>query len=437
MQKGHSNTMTTSFASSLKAREHLPAERLVLSLMHLHATDMTGLRRHLTTDPNVPAPVYNIASSSSHWNRLHASALAWSDPDSLPARTLDFCRAIVVRVFRTPDSVFDADRAKAKKRAEEEGGKPEDYMPRRPADWDGGPLHTRLRMLTALVGVHVLEFMQREHKPNSRPSLPLRNFALTMNMAPEGKSVKAQLDRAVERGLLFYVQPTKKGSSGKWVVRSLNDRTFGTQKNYWPKDAPLSHAEETIAQALFDGDEAVFAAALILNAGHIGFHYEPDGLAAWWLLARVAADPFHPRLSDDDERFTFKVRSMADVDALVSDEARAEKAARVPAREAEKAERNAQREANDAEVAVAWNDIRRELNWASLPSRADSLADPEGVRDHIGSWAQGALRALRRVPPEKQRRKERILSELRTALPKRLPAHGERAFAYLKEGLSQ
>lgn len=419
--------MDPSFATTLASVKNKNAGQQVLTMLNRHGADNEeAVRRYLTDAPDVPAPVRKIASQSGQWNFYSQKSAAWRDPDSLPARALELCLAIVVRVLRSPDSIHDADRAKAKAMARKHGGKVEDYMPDRPIDWDGGVMFTRLRMLTALVGLHQLRSLNTPPH-HARPWTNLRNFALTLNVALDGKSVKDRLVLATGAGLLEESTGSEKGKSGVWIVRPLSK---AEQKS-------VTHAEEAIAQAVYEGRESDFAASLLLNADHVGFHYEPDGLAAWWLLLRVAADPFFPVLSDKEERFIAEVRSMADVDARVSDEARADREAKGATREVQKQERNAQREANDAEVAVAWNDIRRELNWASLPSRADSLADPEGVRDRIGSWAQGALAALRRVKPDKRYRVDGVLSVLQDALPNRLPAHGERVFAYLKEGLSQ
>lgn len=428
--------MEQSFATTMKDAVKLPAERCVLHMMHKHNKQMTDLRHYLKKHPTVPIPVRSIAASTSHWRRLHSAALTWSSPDSLPARALDICRATVIRVLRTPDSVFDDDRAKAERKAAAEGGRAEDYMPKRPEGWDGALTHTRLRMLTAAVGVRQLRSLLGPNEID-RPMVHLRNIALAFNLAPEGKSVKDRLNKAEARGLLVEVRAPEKRKSGIWVVRAVGDRSHGDKRYHWPKDAPLSATEEAIAQAMFEGDESNWAAALILNAEHLAFHYGALSDADWWLLLRVAADPSTPRLSDRNEALAYRVRSVADLEAQVSDEARGEFAFRSTLREEEKRDTVAGITAHRSTADAAWNNIRSRLNWESLPSRADSLADSTEVRDRIGSWAQSALGILRSLPPDKRHRVDGVLSVLRTALPKRLPAHGERVFSYLKEGLSK
>ena len=310
--------------------------------------------------------------------------------------------------------------------ARKHGGRVEDYMPVRPVGWDGGVMFTRLRMLTALVGLHQLRSLNTPPH-HARPWTNLRNFALMLNVAIDGKSVRDRLASATSARLLEMDTEPEKGKSGVWLVRPFLKAEERAE--------PLTRAEEAIAQAMFQADESDFAAALLLNADHIGFHYEPDGLAAWWLLLRVAADPFFPVLSNLEERFIAEVRSMADVEARVSDEARADRASKGTTREVQKQERNASREAHDAVVHSGWNNVHQYLRWDSLPSREESLEDSEEVRRRISSWTDGALGTLRRVPPDKRHRVDGVLSVLRTALPKRLPAHGERVFSYLKEGL--
>lgn len=428
--------MEQSFATTMKDAVKLSPERCVLHMMHKHNKQMTDLRRYLTTDPTVPIPVRSLTASTAHWRRLHAAALKWSSPDSLPARALDICRATVVRVLRTPDSVFDDDRATAKRKAKAAGGRPEDYMPKRPDGWDGGLRHTHLRMLTAAVGVRQLRSLLGPTEVG-RPMVHLRNVALAFNLAPEGKSVKDRLDKAAERGLLVETRAPQKRNPGIWVVRTVGDRSRGDERYFWPKDARLSEAEEAIAQAMFEGDESNWAAALILNVEHLAFHYGSLSPADWWLSLRVAADPSTPRLSDREEAQLFRVRSLADLDAQVSDEARGEFEFRSTLREEEKRQAVADMEASREATDAAWSNIRSHLRWDSLPSRSESLLDSEAVRKRIASWLGTAVDVLRRVPPDKRYRVDGVLSVLQDALPNRLPAHGERAFAYLKEGLSQ
>lgn len=424
------------FATTMKDAVKLPAERCVLHMMHKHNKQMTDLRRYLTTHPTVPIPVRSIAASTSHWRRLHSAALTWSSPDSLPARALDICRATVVRILRTPDSVFDDDRAKAERKAAAEGGRPEDYMPKRPEGWDGALTHTRLRMLTAAVGVRQLRSLLGPNEID-RPMVHLRNMALAFNLAPEGKSVKDRLNKAVARGLLVEARAPEKRKSGIWIVRSVGDRSGGEKRYYWPRDAPLSATEEAIAQAMFEGDESNWAAALILNAEHLAFHYGALSDADWWLRLRVAANPSTPLGSDRVEAQLHRVRSVADLEAQVSEAARGEFAFRSTLREEEKRDTVAGITAYRSTTDVAWNIIRNRLNWESLPSPVESLADSSEVRGRIGSWAQSALSVLLSLLPDEKHLVDGVLSALQAALPKRLPAQSERVFAYLKKGLSQ
>lgn len=419
--------MNPSFATTLASVKNKNPGRQVLTMLNKHgAIGEEAVRRYLLDAPDVPPPVRKIASLPGQWKSYSQKSAAWRDPDSLPGRRLELCRAIVVRVLRSPDSIHDADRAKAKTMARKHGGRVEDYMPVRPVGWDGGVMFTRLRMLTALVGLHQLRSLNTPPH-HARPWTNLRNFALMLNVAIDGKSVRDRLASATSARLLEMDTEPEKGKSGVWLVRPFLKAEERAE--------PLTRAEEAIAQAMFQADESDFAAALLLNADHIGFHYEPDGLAAWWLLLRVAADPFFPVLSNLEERFIAEVRSMADVEARVSDEARADRASKGTTREVQKQERNASREAHDAVVHSGWNNVHQYLRWDSLPSREESLEDSEEVRRRISSWTDGALGTLRRVPPDKRHRVDGVLSVLRTALPKRLPAHGERVFSYLKEGL--
>lgn len=371
--------MTPSFATSLAAVKHKTPERQVLSLLNRHGDVVPELRRYLLDDPDVPGPVRDVASSSGRWNKLLAKSIAWRSPDSLPARRLDICRAVVFRVLRTPKNAVD------------------------------DAVFVRLRMLVALIGAHQLAAL-----PTARPYTHLRNFAVTMNLAPEGKSVKARLDAATDLGMLYRERPSSKGNPGVWVVKGLSKRE------------KLNPAEEAIAMAMFSGDESNFAAALLLHADHLAFHYEPDGLRAWWLLLRVASEPFTPQMSDEEERLVYQVPSLEALDALVSDEAREEHVARLNARVEEKAAYKGRVDAHRKTVDRAWHLIRSNLRWATL---TDSNAR---------EWAVQAREALLTVPPEKQHLVREMLAVLKEALPKRLnePGQSGRVFAYLKEGLN-
>lgn len=375
MQKGLSSTMTTpTFAATLKSVEHKTPERQVLTMLNRHGDRAYELRQFLMTDQSVPAPVRAVASSTPRWNKLHAKSIDWRSPDSLPARALELSRAIVFRVFRTPKGVAD------------------------------DKVFMRLRMLTALVGLHQLRAL-RMTPPVSRPYTHLRNFAVTMNLAPEGKSVKNRLDSATALGLLYPERPSAKAKPGVWVVKGLSKRE------------KLNAAEEAIAVAIASGDESNFAAALLLHADHLAFHYEPDGLRAWWLLLRVAADPFTELMSAEEERLVYQVPSLDALDGLVSGEARAEHAARVAVREEGKMTR------------------ARETKLTSLVY--SHLAFDSLSEHSIREWTEHALAALLAIPPERRYIATELVAHLKKMLPQRLtePRQIGGVLAYLEGNL--
>jgi hypothetical protein len=388
---------TPTFAATLKSVEHKTPGAAVLSMLNLYNTEVPELRQFLRTDSEVPAPIRTIASSTSRWNRLLNKSVAWRSPDSLPARRLALARSIVVRVLRTPRAVFDADRAK-------NIGNPN--WTERPADWDGGASFTNVRMLTALVGLHQLLWLDIEDKPTSTPYTNLRHFAVPLNLAPEGKSVKARLVGATALGSLRQERPSAKRQCGVWLVRSLNDRRGAdpvTGKHvayFWPKDAPLTAAEEAVAVALAEGDLSNFAAALLLNADHLAFHYGELSAAAWWTLLRFAAEPFTPRLSMSNERLVHRVTSVASLDTFVSDEARARHAAKLSARTEEATK-------NTREVKLTG------LVYSHLAF--DSLTPA-----NVDSWQDVALASLRAIPPERRYIATELVAHLEGMLPQRL-----------------
>lgn len=416
MQKGHLSTMTTpTFAASLSAVEHKEPGAAVLSMMNRHNTEVPELRQYLRTNSEVPAPIRTRAKSTSRWNRLLSKSDAWRSPDSLPARRLALARSIVVRVLRTPRSVFDADRAK-------NIGNPN--WTERPVDWDGGASFTNVRMLTALIGLHQLFWLDVEDKPTSTPYTNLRHFAVALNLAPEGKSVKARLDNATALGSLRRERPSAKRQCGVWLVRSLNDRrgidpvTGKHVAYFWPKDAPLTAAEDAVAVALAEGDLSNFAAALLLNADHPAFHYGELGAAGWWTLLRFAAEPFTPRLSNDDERLVHRVTSVASLDTFVSAEAREQHAAKLSARTAEAAKNT------------------REVKLTALVYKY--LAFDLLTESNVDVWQRNALASLLAIPPERQHAIPELLAHLGRMLPKPQtePRQIDGVLAYLERNLA-
>lgn len=366
---------TPTFAATLKSVEHKTPERQVLTLLNRHGEHAYEVRQFLMTDPSVPAPVRSVASSSARWNKLHAKSADWRSPDSLPARVLEVSRAIVFRVFHTPDGVSD------------------------------DKLFTRLRMLTALVGLHQLRAL-RATPPVSRPYTHLRNFAVTMNLAPEGKSVKSRLDSATALGLLYPERPSTKGNPGVWVVKGLSKRE------------KLNAIEEEIAVAIASADESNLAASLLLHADHLAFHYESDGLRAWWLLLRVAADPFTELMSAEEERLVYQATSLDALDGLVSAEARAELAARMASREEDKMKRVRETKL----TALAYSHLA-----------FDSLSE-----ETRPEWSERALASLRAIPPERQYIATELVAHLKKMLPQRLtePRQIDGVLAYLEGNLN-
>ncbi|KQM36841.1 hypothetical protein ASE56_10530 [Microbacterium sp. Leaf203] len=163
---------------------------------------------------------------------------------------------------------------------------------------------------------------------------------------------------ATDARFLHQSQAPARRTPGKWNVRKLDQH-----------DAPLTLAESLLVEALVAHDTSHPAVLLLLHSTHAAWSQKKrsmKGFEDWWAALQVAADrPTAEVLKSDERRAArLNIRTLADIEALVTPEGRA----LYDERQAQRAE---EREASNAWFAGigekntdAWTIIRERLDWA-------------------------------------------------------------------------
>ncbi|EXJ50749.1 hypothetical protein AS96_12985 [Microbacterium sp. MRS-1] len=318
-------------------------------------SETDALRNSIRDTPGVHAELVRLANDDARWVRAVASSRSHrAARSSLPAAVA--IAESAVRIIRP------ATQAQL------------DALPRIDKDDpDSGP-HPDALLKCRLVSAFVLQQQLEHFGTNVYPHIYMSNAAPLFMVGRD--TVREWFQWATDARFLHQSQAPAARMPGRWNVRKLDEH-----------DAPLTPEESLLAEALVAGDMSHPAALLLLNSTHAAWSQKKrsmKGFRDWWAALCVAANRPTSEVSKSDERRAaqLNIRTLDDIEALVTPEGRA----RYDARQAQRAE---EREASNAWFASigekntdAWTIIRERLDWS------------ECTEETLLDWTREALTRL-------------------------------------------
>jgi hypothetical protein len=299
-------------------------------------SETDSLRDDIRETPGVNSELVALANDDARWIRAVASSRTHrAARSSLPAAVA--IAESAVRILRP------ATQAQL------------DALPRVDKDDpDSGP-HPDALLKCRLVTAFVLQRQLEHFGVNVFPYIHMENVAPLFMVSRD--TIRDWFRWATDAKFLYQQQAPARRNPGKWNVRNLD-------KN----DAPLTAAESQLVEALVARDMSHPGVLLLLNVTHMAWSQKKrsmKGFEDWWAALQVAANRPTAEVSEADERRAAQlgIRTLADIEALVTPEGRARYEARQEKRAREREASNAWHAGTDERNADAWSIIRERLGW--------------------------------------------------------------------------
>lgn len=352
-----------SFASAYnKVAHRSSAASIVATLIPQFFDELVPLREFLIGDPMVSRHVARFASSDRIWSRSVASSRSHHAARSSLSAAGALAESAVARVLRPLDARKLA-LVPTTFRGAPEGRPDTDAI-------------LKARAVTAWVAKLQLAEFETE-RPNTYPHISMKNAGEAFLVTP--KAVREWFRYAVMFGMLHEQDAPRPRQAAHYGVKLLTEK----------QRAALTADEQAVAAALTPGETAAAhpAALLLLSIDHEAWWQRKRSLSGgqdWWAALQVAANRPTAEVSEADERRAARlaIRSIADIDELVTPEGRARREAYEAARAIEREESTAYFRDLRGKNTATWNIIRERLDWAECTD--ESLLD----------WTREALNRL-------------------------------------------
>lgn len=314
-----------------------------------------ALRDAIRSTDDVHSGLVDIANDDARWLRaVDSSRTHRAARSSLPAAVA--IAESAVRIIRP------ATRAQL------------DALPRfEKDDPDSGP-HPDALLKCRLVSAFVLQRQLEHFGVHVFPYIHMSNAGPLFMVGRD--TIRDWFRWATDARFLHQSQAPARRTPGKWNVRKLDKH-----------DAPLTPAESLLVEALVAGDTSHPGVLLLLNSTHKAWSQKKrsmKGFEDWWAALQVAANRPTAEVSKADERRAaqLNIRTLDDIEGLVTPEGRARYDERQAQRADEREASNAWFDMSDKKNENSWSIIRERLDWSECT--AETLLD----------WTREALARL-------------------------------------------
>lgn len=347
---------TPVFTAAYKKVEHRDSYMSMLgTLLPQWESETDALRDAIRNTPGVDAELVRLANDDARWLRAVASSRSHrAARSSLPAAVA--IAESAVRIIRP------ATQAQL------------DTLPRiDKEDPDSGP-HPDALLKCRLVSAFVLQQQLEHFGVNVFPHIYMSNAAPLFMVGRD--TVREWFRWATDARFLHQSQAPAARLPGHWNVRKLDEH-----------DEPLTPEESLLVESLVARDMSHPGVLLVLNSTHKAWSQKKrsmKGFRDWWAALRVAANRPTAEVSKSDERRAaqLNIRTLADIEALVTPEGRARYDERQAQRAEEREVSNAWFAFNDEKHTDAWTIIRERLDWS------------ECTEETLLDWTSEALNRL-------------------------------------------